>query len=382
MKKRRVLVLLPSSASPFRGWRGLLLRELGKDWELDLLAVAPGRAAGFLSQASGAEYAAAVVVGENWPLQILEGMKCPLVRASFGRSAPCAEHIFSDVWNFSPGRRPRLTKRLLKLAAARRAPATALTSLIIPCFNQWKYTRQCLDSVLACTRKPYEIIIVDNGSTDGTAAQAKKIPGVRLIRNPENLGFAKAINQGMEKAKGRYLVWLNSDVVVTAGWLEGLIACATRLPRIAAAGPCTNETVGFQLVPGAGYQGLKELPLFAQAWALKHQGQALSVPRLTGFCLLLKREAVAKVGLLDERFGRGCYEEYDYCLRLRQAGYELACAQDVFVHHFGHKSFGSFEAMAAQARANRDVFLDKWCRKSLSFLDELDPEAAQKASAP
>ena len=70
------------------------------------------------------------------------------------------------------------------------------------------------------------------------------------------------------------------------------------------------------------------------------------------------------------------HEEFDYCLRLRQAGYDLAVARDVFVRHHGHKSFRSFAAMAEASRRNRDIFLDKWCRQALSFLDDVNPAAA------
>lgn len=259
-------------------------------------------------------------------------------------------------------------------------PKQKMTSIIIPCFNNLRYTRECVEHLARNMKSPYELIIVDNGSTDGTAAYVKKLAKARLIKNRSNLGFAQAVNQGMRAARGEYLVWLNNDVIVTPGWLEGLIACAERSPKIGAVGPCTNETVGYQKVSRVHYRGDKELYRFSQAWSLKNGGKAITAHRLVGFCLLLKREVVEQVGFLDGRFGIGCYEDYDYCLRVRQAGYELACALDVFVHHHGHKSFKNNAAMLAQAARNRDIFLDKWCRQTLGFLDELDPEAAKAQS--
>lgn len=252
----------------------------------------------------------------------------------------------------------------------------ALASVIIPFRDGLTYTRQCLERLRAHTRSPYEILLVDNGSRTPATALARK-HRARLIRNPENLGFAKAVNQGMRAAKGRYLLWLNNDVLVTPGWLEGLVAAAESSPDIAAVGPCTNHAAGFQHVPDPRAGDLKGLLRFSQGWALRHRGRVRKVHRLIGFCLLLKREVLDRVGLLDERFFPGYYEDYDYSLRLRQAGYSLAVAREVFVYHHGHRSTPDREQWLAQVRRSREVFLEKWCRRALEFLDELDPIAAQ-----
>src|ERR1700677_4066136 len=103
-----------------------------------------------------------------------------------------------------------------------------LTSIIIPCWNQIEFTQQCLASLKEHTRPAWELIVIDNGSTDGTAAY---LAGVRdmasvpvtVVTNTTNLGFPAAINQGLRLARGEYLVLLNNDVVVTDAWLDQLI---------------------------------------------------------------------------------------------------------------------------------------------------------------
>ena len=229
-------------------------------------------------------------------------------------------------------------------------------SIIIPCWNQVRYTRQCVRSVLRWTRAPFELILVDNGSTDGTAAflsELRESAGARIIANRRNLGFARAVNQGMASANGKYLVWLNNDAVVTREWLDRLIACAERSPRIAAVGPVVN-----------GDDGRRPMNLnwAAAALALANGGKTFRAAWLTGYCLLLKRAAVRRVGPLDLRFEEGGYEDYDYCLRLRRAGYELAVAQDAFVFHHWHRSFASGAKHRERMAANRRVFRDKWRR--------------------
>jgi GT2 family glycosyltransferase len=254
------------------------------------------------------------------------------------------------------------------------APKIALTTIVIPCWNGLRYTKDCLASVKRWTPEPHEIVLVDNGSTDGTARYARSLgwKNLSVIRNEENLGFARAINQGISRARGRYVVWLNSDAVAAPGWLTRMIACVERAPWVGAVGPSTNNIRGLQ---ESGRQPrLDQLPHFAEAWGMSHAGRARRAHRLTGFCFLHKREVVERIGLLDERFKLGCYEDFDYCLRLRQAGYELLLAEDSFVFHHGSKTFeGNNVAVSKTAAENREVFIAKWCRASLSFLDDVDP---------
>lgn len=244
---------------------------------------------------------------------------------------------------------------------------SALTSIIIPCWNQLRYTEECVRSLLARTRQPYELILIDNGSVDGTArflrGLAAEHPFIRPIRNRRNLGFARAVNQGMALSRGKYVVWLNNDAVVTPNWLERMIRCAEAGRRTGAVGPYTNDA-GFQNVP-APYQTLDELPVFSEAWAMLHAGKSRPIRALDGFCMLLKRHVVQRIGPLDERFGLGYYEDSDYCLRLRQRGYALILAEDVFIHHHGHKSFGSRKGPAMAA--NQRIFSLKWGRKAMEF---------------
>ena len=107
-----------------------------------------------------------------------------------------------------------------------------LASIIIPCWNQLEFTRQCITALKRHTRPPWELIVIDNGSTDGTGAylsgvqDAAAVP-VTVIANTTNRGFPAAINQGLQQARGEYLVLLNNDVVVTDAWLDQLIALTT-----------------------------------------------------------------------------------------------------------------------------------------------------------
>jgi len=242
------------------------------------------------------------------------------------------------------------------------------TSIILLTCNQLEYTRQCVESLLQHTHAPYELIFVDNGSTDGTVPYLRSLPGARVIENRDNRGFAAGCNQGLAAAQGEFLVLLNNDTVVTEGWLEGLLRCLQTHPSVGLVGPMTNYVGGPQLERDVPYRTLEEMHRFAAEYARRNRYRYLPTSKLVGFCLLLRREVMEKIGLFDERFGLGNFEDDDYCLRAQLAGYKLLIAGDVFIHHFGHRTFqGNNIDWKAQMQINLEQFLQKWGDRLLSL---------------
>lgn len=250
-------------------------------------------------------------------------------------------------------------------------PATValapVASVIVPTCNALDYTRLCVESLLTHTDQRHELIFVDNGSTDGTPEYlqglARDHKRVRVILNGDNLGFARGCNLGLAAAHGRHLVLLNSDTVVTADWLERLLELAEDRPRAGLLGPVTNNISGVQKLDRVAYDQdtLDGLGAFAAAEAAAHPRETERTLRLTGMCLLIKRELLARIGGLDEVFGLGNYEDNDYCLRTHLAGYECLVARGVFIHHFGSRSFAAAGIdYAAQIQRQWAVFKAKW----------------------
>ena len=241
-----------------------------------------------------------------------------------------------------------------------------LTSVVVPCFNELSYTRQCVAALARHTRRLWELIVVDNGSTDGTATYLQGVHDaapfpVTSITNPENRGFPVACNQGLRAARGEYLVLLNNDVVVTDAWLDQLIALADSDPRIGMTGPMSNYATPPQLVEAVPYSDLDAMHRFAAQWRNEHRGQWQTVAKLSGFCLLIKRRVLDAVGGLDERFGIGLCDDDDLAIRVQQAGFSLALAHDLFVHHFGSRTFiGAGIDASALLAENHQKLTAKW----------------------
>ena len=239
-------------------------------------------------------------------------------------------------------------------------PDFGLTSIIIVTHDQLDYTRQCLDSLHRLTDEPYELILVDNASTDGTVEYLRTVPNAKLITYDENRGFPAAVNQGIAVATGHQVLLLNNDTILTTGWLRRLLRALHQDPSIGLVGPCSNCVSGSQQVE-TSYNGLADLDGFAWEWGKANDGVVVDTDRLVGFCLMIKRDVIDKIGTLDERFGIGCFEDDDYCLRAIRAGYRAVIARDVFIHHFGSRTFvGAGVDFEGILRENEQRFRAKW----------------------
>jgi GT2 family glycosyltransferase/tetratricopeptide (TPR) repeat protein len=318
---------------------------------------------------------------------------------------PAARALFQALGDSGDGmgqRRLADEQRLLAKAAPTIAPSEPwmervppsgeeLVSIIVLCCNEVAFTRRCLESVLRHTRTPYELVAVDNGSTDATPAYLEEIrtrPGparVVVIRNDFNRGFAGGCNQALASARGRYLVFLNNDTVVSDGWLAGLVGWALHdWPQVGLVGPVSNYAPPPQHVVG-DYRELGGLDSFATRRRQEFAGKAIAVERLTGFCLLARREVLERVGGFDEGYGLGFFEDDDLCVRARDAGFRLVLAQDVFIHHFGSRTFAGLGVDSRQElQRNFAHFRAKWGEERAApyRMPETGKEPARTPSPP
>lgn len=249
---------------------------------------------------------------------------------------------------------------------ASRRPGASEASIIIVTFNGLVFTRLCMESLLANSGQiDYEVIVVDNGSTDGTVpylqALAGQYPRVRVVLNDRNVGFAAATNQGLSAASGKVLVLLNNDTIVPVGWLDRLIEGLGQ-PEIGLLGPVTNRS-GNEAEIEVPYRTYGELARFAEEHYNQYSGRKFDIQVLTMFCLAMRRDAYEAIGPLDEQFGLGMFEDDDYSIRARNASYRVVCAEDLFVHHFGQATIGRLTAAGEYGtlfHGNRRKLEAKW----------------------
>src|SRR5687768_4374982 len=230
------------------------------------------------------------------------------------------------------------------------AAAAAGVDLVVPVYNAADATAACLASIARHTDVPFRLAVIDDGSTD--PAVASLLAGVRdaapaalVIARPENLGFVHTVNQGFVLSATGDVVILNSDTVVTAGWLAKLLAVARGRPDVATVTPLTNngtlcsvpEPFADNAVPD-GY----DVDSFGALVEATSPGVHPEAPSGVGFCMLVTRRALDAVGRFDAAtFGRGYGEENDFCQRAIAAGFVNLIATDTFVYHRGGASFGT-----------------------------------------
>jgi N-acetylglucosaminyl-diphospho-decaprenol L-rhamnosyltransferase len=223
-----------------------------------------------------------------------------------------------------------------------------LVSIIIVSFNARADLERCLASLSATpAAAPHEILVVDNGSTDGSAEAARRAPGVTVIDAGGNLGFARANNIGIRHSRGTNLLLLNSDTIVPAGAIDRLLAELDRQPDVAVVGP--------RLVDGDGRAELSfgrmmsPLNEFRQK-RLTQSGAVESLTRQPGYpdwvsgaCLLVRRADAEAAGGLDERYFMYA-EDVDFCAAIRARGRTVFFTPEVEVVHLRGRSAASAPA--------------------------------------
>jgi GT2 family glycosyltransferase len=223
-------------------------------------------------------------------------------------------------------------------------------SICILSWNTEALTRDCLASVFADPRSTgWQVIVVDNDSADGSATMvAEQYPAAELIRSPQNLGFAGGNNLALNRARGRFLLLLNSDTRVPTGALGHLLEHLERHPQVGAAGPRLVDATGrLELscgrAPGLTPEIFHKLLLhrvfpFFRFGRWNHR-ETRDVGWVTGACLMIRRQALDAAGCLDDGIFM-CFEDLEWCMRLRAVGWRIDYVPGSQVVHLEGQSIG------------------------------------------
>jgi GT2 family glycosyltransferase/glycosyltransferase involved in cell wall biosynthesis len=240
---------------------------------------------------------------------------------------------------------------------------TPRVSIVIPVFNRLAFTTQCLDRLWRHTEKPsFEVIVVDNGSTDGTRkhfeARSETPARLQYLRNETNLGFGAANNQGARAASGRYLVFLNNDTLVRPGWLGAMVRLADSDTKIGVVGiqqlfPYTHLIHHTGIVFTA--DGMPQHLYPHSPASLPHVNKERDYQAVNGACLLISRTLFEECGGFDEGYRNG-YEDIDLCLTVRNKGRRVVCCTSASIYHYGQIT----ETRTVDDGANAGRFREKW----------------------
>lgn len=264
------------------------------------------------------------------------------------------------------------------------------TSIILVTHNSLNYLKECLNHLILCTHTPFELIIIDNASSDGTqgwlkqkSLKSRDMKRVKIVLNRKNKYFTAAVNQGIRLVRGDFIAVLNADVVVSDDWLSKIIEHFEALPRAAAIGPLMGGVIkNREFLYNQGYENrygklpfeyppFKVMRRFAKTHFSKYRGRYLEAKLICFGCVVFRREVLQSVGGLDEGFFlRG--DDWEWCLRARMAGYRIYIAEDVFVLHY---TLGSIKSIPSPERKKlNEGDREHWINLLYSLSDPSKPQ--------
>lgn len=281
-----------------------------------------------------------------------------------------ADRLAASHSAWSPCREPLLSfcdRELSKIASSISfdLPASPKVSIIIPVYGNASLTIECLASIQsASVTTSYEIIVADDASMDQTPEFLKLVNGIKVHRNVENKGFLLNCNGALHLAVGEYVVYLNNDVQVTDGWLDGLLDVFSRHRNVAAAGPkivypsghLQEAGVAFKCDGSADMVGLNDNP-----HAPRYEYER-PVDYCSGACLMVRRDILVRLGGFSEEFAPAYCEDADLCLRIIQSGYKIYYTHNSKVVHHLSRTTAAYgqQKKLQQVSINLVTFYEKW----------------------
>ena len=222
-------------------------------------------------------------------------------------------------------------------------------SIVIPVLNKLHFTKQCLADIFSTAYDDLEIIVIDNGSSDGTNEFIRNLSKITLISNEENLGCAKSWNQGVRRSSGDWIVILNNDVRLPSNWLINLINKAKQ------------ESIDV-LSPGIREGVLNyDFECYAENY-MSRMGKAYRNWTPNGACFAVSKSVFKNVGFFDENFEIGQYEDADFFRRCKSAKLKMGNSGCSFIHHFGSttQNIITNNGSANYAKKNQQYHRNKW----------------------
>ena len=237
--------------------------------------------------------------------------------------------------------------------------------IIMPCYHNFKLTKDAIESIFNNSHGvTINMILINDGNDKDLAKYFERIskarPNVKVITNDKNIGWVKAVNQGLEHTKSHYILITNNDIEVWPQynfWLSVMINELMCDDKLGAVGPKSDFIMGIQNVQSDGFIKLQ-----------RHYAKFL-----IGFCFMIKKSVVDQIGKMDEIFGIGGNDDLDWSIAIRKAGYNLKVLRDVFIHHEGFQSLGMvFKDYKEIEDITRPLLIEKWGNDTVEELFKVD----------
>jgi len=253
-----------------------------------------------------------------------------------------------------------------------------ICDIVICVWNQKEITQECIESIHKNTHFPYRLVLIDNASDEATKKYLESLKDdlrfkVILIRNEKNLGNTKAVNQGLRATDAPFVCNLDNDTYVTEGWLNEMITTAQSDPKI---GMVTSAGRGGQ--PPSS-DAVKDIEKKAREVA-QRRGQVMEMATIDCYCALIKRELINTIGVWDEIYSPGYFDDTDYCRRATNAGFRIAGALGSYVYHREGGSFKKNTQKEELFKRNQKVYLQRYgaSKRILYIIDQIGEDKKEE----
>ncbi|MBP1965811.1 glycosyltransferase [Paenibacillus aceris] len=239
------------------------------------------------------------------------------------------------------------------------AESKPLVSIVLLAYNHLDYTKLAVESIYKYTSHiNFELITVNNGSSDGTREYFDSLPNKKKIHLDENVGPVNGFNIGMKAAEGKYTAAVCNDFIFTTRWLDNLLICIESDEKIGFVSPGSSNISNHQMIQG-NYSNLEEMQRFAEQYNQSDASKWEERVRLLPCVLMVRTDLLKEIGYFDPEFYFGEFADDDISFRIRRAGYKLIFARDTFTYHFGSITTGVDQKENSSLEVSRKIFMEK-----------------------
>lgn len=230
-----------------------------------------------------------------------------------------------------------------------------MCDIVLLVYDQLVYTKGCIESILKNTDCPYRLLIIDNGSVkEETLRYLEDLrhsgdARISVFRIPQNIGYVRAVNYGLARTTQEYVCVISNDTIVYPGWLSEMIAAARKDPLIGLVNP-------LWMVPKRFFGSRDK---YFRKVVHKQKGKYIETDWARGFCFLVTRQVIEKIGGLDEAFVPAYFDDWDYSVRAIKAGFRCVCALGAFVWHYKNGTYG-LKFSTDSLRQKAKIFYGRW----------------------
>jgi GT2 family glycosyltransferase len=235
-----------------------------------------------------------------------------------------------------------------------------VVSIVVLAYNHLDFTKLCIESILKYTSHiNYELITVNNGSTDGTQEYFESLPKAKIVNLQKNVGPVNGFNIGMQLAEGRYTACVCNDFIFTKNWMDNLLTCIGSDEKIGFVSPGANYISNAQMISG-NFTNFEEMQQFAEIYNTSDPSKWEERVRLLPCVLMVRTKILNEIGYYDPIYYFGEFADDDIAFRIRRAGYKLVFAGDTFTYHAGSITTGIDQKENNSLTISKDIFYDKF----------------------